>query len=93
MSFQNLIEESDAFNTVLALNSHQQSSTYVGSIIGDCISFNVCFRGLNILHVKRETNQTAHYLAKFHNLDCIWIRETPPCIYAVLAFNLLPDFY
>jgi len=43
MSFLNLIAESDASNVVFALNAYQQSSTYVCSIIGDCISFNVWF--------------------------------------------------
>jgi hypothetical protein len=79
---------------ILALNTHQQSSTYVGSIIEDCISLSVCFGSLNFLDVRREVNQAAHYLAKhnLHNVDCIWIEETPPCISAVLAFDLLPDF-
>ncbi|AES87499.1 hypothetical protein MTR_4g028270 [Medicago truncatula] len=40
MSFLNLIAESDALNVVLALNVRQQSPTYVGYKIGDCISFN-----------------------------------------------------
>ena len=94
MSFLNLIAESDASNVVLALNAHQQSSNYVDSIIRDCISFKGSFRSLNFLHVRREANQAAHYLAKYalKNLDCIWIEETPPCISAVLAFDLLPDF-
>ncbi|KEH18605.1 hypothetical protein MTR_8g027132 [Medicago truncatula] len=35
--FLNLIAESDASNVVLALNAHQQSPNYVGSIIQDCI--------------------------------------------------------
>jgi hypothetical protein len=76
------------------LNAHQQSSTYGGSIIGDCISFSVCFRSLIFLHVRREPNQTAHYLAKhaLHNLDCIWIEETSPCISIVLTFDLLSNF-
>jgi len=43
MSFLNLIGESDTSNVVLALNAHQQSLTYVGSIIRDCISFKVVF--------------------------------------------------
>jgi len=94
MSFLNLIAESDASNVVLVLNTHQQSSNYVVSIIRDCISFKGSFRSLNFLHVRREANQAAHYLAKYalKNLDCIWIEETPPCISAVLAFDLLPDF-
>jgi len=80
---------------VLALNAHQQSPTYVDSIIGDFISFNGCFCSLIFLHVRREANQAAHYLAKcaLHTSDCIWIEETPPCISAVLAFDLLPDFH
>jgi hypothetical protein len=47
-----------------------------------------------VLHVRREANQAAHYLAKYalKNLDSIWVEETPPCISAVLAFDLLPDF-
>ena len=46
ISFLNLIAESDASNVVLALNAHQQSSNYVGSIIRDCISFKGSFRSL-----------------------------------------------
>jgi len=79
---------------VQALNTHQQHPNYVGSIIGDCINFNVFFRSLRFLHVRREANQAAHYLAQYspHNPDFIWIEETPPCISAVLTFDLLPDF-
>ena len=79
---------------VLALNAHQQSSNYVGSIIRDCINFKGSFRSLNFSHVRREANQSGHYLAKYalKNLDCIWIEEISPCISAVLAFDLLPDF-
>jgi len=39
MSFLNVIAESDASNVVLTLNVHQQSPTYIDSIIGDSISF------------------------------------------------------
>jgi hypothetical protein len=71
-----------------------QSPTYVGSIIGYCISFNCSFCSLIFLHVKREAKQVAHHLAKYdlHNLDCIWIEESEPCIYAILVFDLLSDF-
>jgi len=51
MSFLNLIAESDAFNVVLALNAHQQSPNYVGSIMRDLISFKGSFRSLNFVHV------------------------------------------
>jgi len=65
----NLIAESNASKVVLALNAHQLSSTY----IGDCMNSNACFCNLIFLHVRRETNQTALYLAKYalHNLYCI----------------------
>jgi hypothetical protein len=58
---------------VLALNAHQQSPNYVGSIIRDCISFKGSFRSLNFSHIRREANQSAHYLAKYalKNLDCV----------------------
>ena len=94
MCFLNLIAESDASNVVLALNTHQQSPNYVDSIIRDCISFKGSFRSLNFLHVRREANQATHYLAKYvlNYLDCIWIEKIPPCISAILAFDLLPDF-
>jgi len=84
----------DVSNVVLVLNVHQQSFTYFGSIIEDCINFNVCFCNLNCLHIRREANQTAYYLAKYalHNLNCIWIEKTSPYIYVVLAFDLLSDF-
>ena len=79
---------------VLALNAHQQSPNYVGSIIQDCISFKGSFRSLNFLHVRHEANQAAHYLAKYalKNLDFIWVEETPHCISTVLAFDFLSDF-
>jgi len=38
---------------VLALNAHQQSPNYVGSIIRDCISFNASFCSLIFLHVMK----------------------------------------
>jgi hypothetical protein len=92
--FLNLIAESDTSKVVQALNTHQQHPKYIRSIIGDCINFNVFFRNLKFLHVRREANQAAHYLAQYslHNLDCIWIEETPPYISAVLTFDLLSDF-
>jgi len=95
MSFLNLIAESNAYNVVLALNAHHQSSNYVGSIIRDCISLKGNFCSSNFLHVRREANQAAHYLAKYalKNLDCVWIEETLSCISAVLAFDSLSDFH
>jgi len=72
--FFNLIAESNASNVVLTLNAHPQSLIYVGSIIENSISFDVCFCSLIFfLHVRHETNQAAHYLAKYviYNLDCI----------------------
>ena len=76
---------------VLTLSTHQQSHTHVSSIIKDCINFNVCFHSLNFLHVRRESDQTAHYLAKYalHNPDRIWIEETSACISTLLPFDLL----
>jgi hypothetical protein len=93
--FCEFIAESNASNVVLALNNHQQSSHYVGSIIEDCINLNICFYSLNFVHIKRVANQAAHYLAKhvLYNLDHVWIEETPRCIFVVLAFDLLSDFY
>jgi len=78
ISFLNLIEESDASIVVSTLNVHQQSSTYVDSI----------------LHVRREANQAPKYLTKYalYNLDCIWIEEILSCVSAILAFDLLQDF-
>ena len=95
MCFLNLIAESDTSNLVQALNTRLQYPNYVESIIGDCINFNVFFRSLSFLHVRHEANQVAHYLAQYflHNPYCIWIKETPPCISAVLAFDFLLDFY
>jgi len=53
----NLIAESDASDVVLALKAHQRSSTYVGYIIEDCISFNVRFHSLNLLHVRVKSTK------------------------------------
>jgi len=55
------------------LNVRQQSPVYIDSVIGDCNSFNVCFRSFNFLHVMRKGNQVGHYLAEyiFRNLNCI----------------------
>lgn len=61
----NLIAESDASNVVLALNTYQYYSIYVGFIIEDCISLSVCFRSLIFLYVRRESNQAAYYLVKY----------------------------
>jgi len=96
MFFMNLIAKSNAFNVVQALNIQAKSNVhnYVASIIGDIINFNVFFRSLRVLHVGREANHAAYYLAQYslHNPDYIWIEEILPCISAVLTFNLLSDF-
>jgi len=49
---------------------------------------------LNFLHVRREANQIAHYLGKYalHNLDCIWMEETPPYISAHLIYCQTSQF-
>jgi len=57
MYFLTLIAKSNVFNVVLALNGRQHSPTYVGSNIGDCISFNGSFCSLIFLHVWRDANQ------------------------------------
>jgi len=89
MFLKRILFQQDVSIVLLALNVHQQSPNYVGSIIRDCVSFKGSFRSLNFLHVRREVNQAAHYLAKYAltNLDCIWIEETPPCISAILVFD------
>lgn len=61
----NLIAESDVSNVVLTLNAHQQLPSYVGSIIINCISFNVSFCSFIFLHVRHEANQADCYLAKY----------------------------
>jgi len=71
-SFLNLIEELDASNVVLMLDAHQQSLTYVGSLLMIVLVL-IIFRSLKFLHVRCKANQTAYYLSKYslHNLDCI----------------------
>jgi len=68
---------------VLVLIVHQKSTTYVGSIIRDCINFNVCFCNLIFLHGRREANQIVYYLAKYplYNLDCIYGSKKPRHIF------------
>jgi hypothetical protein len=63
--FLNLRAELNGSNIVIKLNNHQQSIYYVVLIFEDCIDFNVYFRILNFLHIKRKINQIAHYLAKY----------------------------
>lgn len=42
-----------------------------------------------------HTTLAAHYLVKYalYNSDCIYIEKILLCIFVVLTFNLLLDFY
>ena len=65
----------------------------MGIIVDDCRLLACHFQNLQFVHIRREANQAAHYLAKYassHHED-IWIEDAPNCIDAVLAFDLLPD--
>lgn len=96
MVFLKLIVESDSFNIITCINENQRQLSYLGSIVEDCKRFVSSFQRLEFCHARREANQAAHYLAKFALLSCtdfIWIEETPPCISAVVAFDLLPPLF
>jgi len=92
MLFLNLTVELDSSN---ALKKPQHQSSYFGSIVEDCKSFFSSFYYLELVHVRREANQAAHYLAKFaisSLTDFVWIEETPRCISSIVALDVLPLF-
>jgi len=85
--------EADSSNVITAINEAQPQQSYLGSIIEDCKSLVSSFCSIDFCHICREANQAAHYLTKFAIRKCtdfVWIKETPLCISAVVAFNLLP---
>lgn len=55
------------------------------------------FNSITFTHIGRVANQAAHYLAKFalsSNSDMFGLKrieDTPICISAVVAFDLLPE--
>ncbi|MCI18636.1 hypothetical protein A2U01_0039791, partial [Trifolium medium] len=76
-------------------NSDNMQHNYLGTTALECSNLISSFNNIVIAHVRRETNQAAHYLAKFAISglsNFIWIEETSSCIEAIVAFDLLPHF-
>lgn len=93
MLFLNLKVEADSSNVI---NEVQPQQSYLGSIIEDSKSFVSSFRSIDFCHIRRKAIQAAHYLAKFAIQECTdfaWVEETPSCISAVVAFDLLPPSF
>jgi ribonuclease HI len=93
MLLLNLKVEADSSDVITSINEAQPQQSYLGSIIEDCKSFVSSFPSIKFCHIRQEANQAARYLTKFAILECIdfvWVEETPPCISAVVAFDLLP---
>jgi len=87
--FLNVQAESDSRSVITAIEDELHVSTYLGTIVNECIKLSPSFA-----HVRRVANQAAHYLAKFalsSNSDFVWIEETPSCISTVVALDLLPQ--
>jgi hypothetical protein len=77
--FLNLTTESDSSKLIDALKKSQHQGSYFGSIVEDCKSFFSLsnFNYLELVHVRREANQTAHDLAQFaisSLTDFVWIK-------------------
>jgi len=67
----------------------------VSTIVDDCRLLACHFQNLQFAHIRREANQTMHYLAKYtssHN-ENVWIEDAPNCIDVVFTFDLLPTPY
>jgi bacillopeptidase F (M6 metalloprotease family) len=65
----------------------------MGTIVDDRRLLACHFQNLQFVHIRREANHSAHYLAKYassHHED-VWIEDAPNCIDAVLTFDLLSD--
>jgi len=65
--------------------------SYLGAIVAECQNIRHNFNNI-CSHVRREDNQTTHYLTKYAisiSFDDDWIKETL-CINANVAFDLMP---
>jgi hypothetical protein len=79
---------------ITAIEDELHVSTYLGTIVNECIKLSPSFNSISFAHVRRVANQAARHLAKFalsSNSDFVWIEETPSCISTVVAFDLLPQ--
>jgi len=63
----------------------------MGSIVDDCRLLTCHFQNLQFVYIRREVNQTAHYLAKYapSHHKSVYIEDALNCIDVVLAFDLL----
>lgn len=75
--FLNVQAESDSRNVITAIEDEFHVSTYLGTIVNECIKLSPSFNSISFAHVRRVANQAAHYLAKFalsSNSDFVWIQ-------------------
>jgi len=90
--FLKLEAESDSANVIEALKDNNMHHSYLGAIVAECQNIRHNFNNISFSHVRREANQTAHYLAKYAisiSSNDVWIEEIL-CINVVVAFNLMP---
>jgi hypothetical protein len=69
---------------ITAIEDKLHVSTYLGTIVNECIKLSPRFNSISFAHVRRVANQAAHYIAKFalsSNSDFVWIEETPSILY------------
>lgn len=65
-------------------------STYLETIVNECIKLSLSFNSISFAHVRRVANYAAHYLAKFallSNSDLVWIEETPSFLMKLVSFK------
>jgi hypothetical protein len=92
--FFEVILEGDAKQVIDEVNSATLNLNDAGHFVEGIIAEIQGLRGVSMVHVGREANSVAHFLAKEASstvIDSVWLEEIPSCIlHIVLRESLFP---
>ena len=91
LGLQDLILEGDSISIVNVLRSSVPNWSPFGQIIEDACGILFSRRSWDVMHVKREANMVAHFLAKnaiLTSQEEVWMEGCPPCIFSIIDLEL-----
>lgn len=93
LSFLCVVAKTGSLTLASRLNLNQRGSSYLDSILLDCLSLVAQFQCISFSHVCRNGNSVAHGLEKsaLNVPDEIWIEEDPPMVLDCILMDICPS--
>lgn len=77
LGFRTILFEIDCVLLYHAWKARVDNPSYLSSIVHDCLSLESSFNSCRLVHVKRQCNAEADYLARksFNSLSHMWLKN------------------